>query len=105
MKLGEVDVAGIPFKQIEVRSDLASPLYEEVAALLRFWKRRAFYAFQPIDAPNGEGDYSIDLQHLNFALSKVKHYQALLDSRDIKRNEHWRDRTEDSVDTERRGRS
>jgi hypothetical protein len=108
MKLGEVVVEGkVAFKQVSVQSDLAAPeLYEEVSALLRFWRRRAYYAFAPCDAPNGESDYSIDFEHLAFALSKVKHYQSLLDSRDItpERDEHRRDRVETPSTVERRGR-
>lgn len=98
-------MAGVPFKQVEIETGRADPaLFEECRALLRFWRRRAFYCFTPAECPNGESDYSIDLQHLNFALSKVKHYQALLDSRDIKRNEHRRDRTETPGTVEHRGR-
>jgi hypothetical protein len=72
--LGEV-----VFRQVSVNSELASPeLWEECQALLRFWRRRAYYSFVPADAPNGESDWSIDLDHLAFALTKVRHYEELL---------------------------
>jgi hypothetical protein len=52
---------------------------EEIHALLRFWRRRAFYSFSPVEAPNGESDYRIDGEHLACALSRIRHLEALLD--------------------------
>jgi hypothetical protein len=61
----------------------ATELYQEVECLLRFWRRRCFYAFTPAaHAPLGETDYVIDHEHLAFALSKVRYYTDLLAQRD-----------------------
>jgi len=73
----------LQFKQVEIRTELAAgALWEEVQALLRFWRRRAYFAFVPAECPTGEVDYSIDLEHLAFALTKIRYYQELLDKRD-----------------------
>jgi hypothetical protein len=100
-----------PFRIVAIEPGTApSGLYEEVEALARFWRRRAYYSFTSADAPNGESDYSIDLEHLAFALGKVRYYTELLSSRDSKvqtlevTTERRRDRSEDSTETERRGR-
>jgi len=83
LKLGEVVVVGVPFKQIAVKPDLASPeVWLECEVLLRFWKRRAYHSFTLAEAPAGEANYEINLEHLTFALSKIRYYQDLLDSRD-----------------------
>jgi len=100
----------ILFKQIAIKPELAGDeLWEEVECLARFWRRRCFHSFVPAECPNGESDYAINLEHLSFALGKVRYYQDLLDRRDrtldvTTTTERRRERSEDSTDIERRGR-
>jgi hypothetical protein len=76
--------ANIPFKRVSPHPELATTeLWEECAALLRFWRRRCYYCFIPADAPNGESDWSIDHEHLSFALGKVRYYEGLLAKREL----------------------
>src|SRR5262249_28724212 len=51
-----------------------SGLLEEIQAIARFWRRRAFFCFVPRECPLGEQDYTIDFEHL-----EIRHYQQLLD--------------------------
>jgi hypothetical protein len=86
MKLSDVDgweeaAVANPIRQIAIQTDRADPVVWECAALARFWRRRAFFCFVPAECPNGEQDWSIDHEHLEFALQKVKHYDALLANR------------------------
>jgi hypothetical protein len=99
----------VPLRRMSVKPELAAAeLWLEIEALARFWRRRAFYCFVPAECPNGETDYSIDLEHLAFALGKIRYYQDLLNRRDrtleVTTTERRRDRSEDSTETERRDR-
>jgi hypothetical protein len=48
-------------------------------------ERRAYHSFTLADAPAGEVNYEIDLEHLAFALSKIKYYSELLSNNEVKR--------------------
>jgi hypothetical protein len=68
----EVTVTGNSFAPVEV---------EEIQAVIRFWKRRAFYSFSPVETVNGETDFEINLGHLTYALGRIHYYEQLLETR------------------------
>jgi hypothetical protein len=72
VRFSEVAVAGNSFTPVEK---------EEIQAVIRFWKRRAFYSFSPVETVNGETNFEIDLQHLSYALSRIHYYEQLLEVR------------------------
>jgi hypothetical protein len=68
----DVTVAGSSFAPVEV---------EEIQAVIRFWRRRAYHSFVSVDAPNGETDFEINLGHLTYALGRIHYYEQLLETR------------------------
>jgi hypothetical protein len=51
---------------------------EEVLALCRFWRRRAFWSFEPAGAVAGETDYLIRTDQLIYSLARIRELEALL---------------------------
>jgi hypothetical protein len=67
--------------EVTVDKDFTPVEVEEIQAVIRFWKRRAYHSFVPIDAPTGETDFEIDIGHLTYALGRIHHYEQLLGTR------------------------
>jgi hypothetical protein len=51
---------------------------EEIQAVIRFWHRRLAYSIHPVETVNGESDFEIDMPHLLYAISRIRHYGSLL---------------------------
>jgi hypothetical protein len=56
---------------------------EEIQAVIRFWHRRLAYSIQPVETVAGEKDYEIEMGNLLYAISRIRHYEALLKSQRV----------------------